>query len=660
MREAKTGTPVHSNHGEPTEPDSRDGKPRDLSRPRFPDNRAFFQRYGLSLIIFLLSLFFILTITPPGLYTNDEWITANQLHQLDIGHQVVFSEGKYGVTANGTVSAYFTYRQNVLMYSLALPVSALPVVKLFGLLGDNFRLIVILIWSLCLLLGALLLDHCYPGYARFRGTRLLFPAIALSLLLFMGNILLYKQFPYSAPDAPFEVAALVLANQVFFALTATVVFETCRTIAKDTWTALFGTCACIACSSYIFWAGTAKDHMLTAMVLAFVIFFFVRYIAHGRPGDAALAFTCSGLLIWIRPEVGFFVTVFTGLFFCIPLFRKVFAGKSSLRQFFLSLLPVAGVFLGGIPFFINNMLISRNWLIPAFDLPRSSMASGTATTVPLPLSQVVSNPSVVSEAAGLDLPATLSRVMAMIAHALFSGFSFDNIVSGFVGVMAVPGNGSIGFLVICPVIVIALLAFILWYRKFLQMPSDRKETGLFLVVMIIAVFFGYLPQLYSMNISLGVLPDMRYLTPAYLPCGLLAVLVFSATPFFKKPRDYLINGLLATVVAVPVLFFLMVFAHPFGNQYEGYAAFFKFVILLEVVLCSALMIVYRFHRGNNRFFSVVLPYLIILMIITVFSFQFMLATLYGMLMKTNGYPFWIPLVREGINLFVYVQYVHPV
>src|SRR5512138_3001996 len=66
-------------------------------------------------LVFLFSLFFILTISNPAIYMNDEWITANQLHQLDAGHQLTLSEGKYGVTANGTVSAYFTSRQNVLM-----------------------------------------------------------------------------------------------------------------------------------------------------------------------------------------------------------------------------------------------------------------------------------------------------------------------------------------------------------------------------------------------------------------------------------------------------------------------------------------------------------------------------------------------------------------
>ena len=119
---------------------------------------AWFRSHALTLIIFLAAFFAIVTITSPGLYITDEWITANQIHQLDLGHQVIFSEGKYGVTANGSVSGYFTARQNVLMYSLALPLAALPFVKVFGLMGDNFRMLIILAWSLCLVVIALLLD----------------------------------------------------------------------------------------------------------------------------------------------------------------------------------------------------------------------------------------------------------------------------------------------------------------------------------------------------------------------------------------------------------------------------------------------------------------------------------------------------------------------
>ena len=132
---------------------------------------AFFRAHVLSLVIFLIAFFFIVTITSPGLYITDEWITTNQIHQLDLGHQVIFSEGKYGVMENGSVSGYFTARQNVLMYSLALPLTALPFVRVFGLFGDNFRMIIILAWSLSLVVIALLLDTFYPKLCKgFRDT----------------------------------------------------------------------------------------------------------------------------------------------------------------------------------------------------------------------------------------------------------------------------------------------------------------------------------------------------------------------------------------------------------------------------------------------------------------------------------------------------------
>jgi len=621
---------------------------------------TFFQRYALPIIIFLISLFFILTITNPGLYTNDEWITANQLHQMDIGHQVTFSEGKYGVTESGTVSAYFTSRQNVLMYSLALPITALPVLKLFGLMEENFRLIVILIWSLCPVLIALLAESYYPAYSRIRGIRLLFPVLLLSLFLFIANLLLYKQFPFSAPDAPSEVAALVFANHLFFALTSVVVFETCRLIHKNIWMALFGAFACIACSTYIFWAGTAKDHMLTAAVLACVIYFFVLWLSYGRWRDATLSFVCSGLLIWVRPEVGFFVTIFTGLFFVIPLFLHIVKREISLRNLLISVLSMAGVLLGGTPFFINNLLISHNWLIPAFDLPRPLADAGMTGTSPLPLGQVVAQPSVFNQTAELNTVGTLSRVGDMIAHAIFRGFSFDNIVQGFSGVMIFPANDSIGFLIICPLIAIAIFALILWNKKISWKLDTQKEIFFFLLVMIFPVFFSYLAQLSSMNISQGVLPDMRYLSPAYIPCGLFSILVLSKTPLVTKPKVLLKNGLLGAIILVPMMFFFVVLVHPFGNEYAGYATFFKFVILTETVLCLGMMIIARFYSQDSRFFTDTLPWFLVLIIITVFSFQFMLTFIYAMVIKMNGYPFWMPLVREGFSLFIEIRYLPPV
>jgi hypothetical protein len=621
---------------------------------------AFFQRYALTIIIFLISLFFIITITNPALLINDEWITANQLHQLDIGHQATFNEGKYGITEEGFVSAYFTSRQNVLMYSLALPISALPAVKLFGLYGDNFRLIVIMSWSLCLILIALLIEAYYPAYSKIRGMRILFPVLLLALFLFMFNILMYRQFIFSASDAPFEVAALVLTNHIFFALTAAVIFEICKLIFKDLWISLLGTCATIASSSYIFWAGTAKDHMLTAAVFACVIYFFVLYLTYGRWRDATLSFICSGLLIWVRPEVGFFVTIFTGLFFCVPLIWQALKKKIPVSQSIKSCIPMAGVFIGGIPFFINNLLTSNNWLIPAFDLPRPMTEAGTLSQVPLPLSEVISQDVVSNPTGGMNLFATLSRVGDMITSAMFKGFSFDNIIQSFSGILMFPKSGNTGFLILCPIILLALVAFILWNKKIIAGIKNQREIFLFLIVIILAAGFSYLPRLYAMNISTGVFPDMRYLSPAYLPCGILSIWILSKTPFLKKPKELVTFGLIGAVIIAPLLFFISIAGNPFVGLNPGYFKFFDFTILCGIMLCLGLMFIYRFFLNENRFVPQVLPYIFVLLIIAVFTYQLVLVFIFGGFVKFNGYPLWIPLIEKSFNTIVHVSTLPPV
>lgn len=624
----------------------------------FPE--PFLRRHTPALLIFFLCLFFIITISNPALYTNDEWITANQLHQLDIGHQLIFSEGKYGVTQNGSVSAYFTYRQNILMYSLALPVCALPAVKLFRLMGDNFRLFVILLWSLCLIFSALLAEYRYPARLRARGIRLSVPAILLALILFMINILLYKQFPFSAPDAPFEVAALVLTNQIFLALTAAVIFETLLLIRKDTWTALFGTFATLASSSFIFWAGTAKDHMLAALVFSLVLYCFIRHLSRKTESFAFFAFVFSGLLVWIRPEVGFFVTVILGLYFGIPRVTGGLRTGGAARQLLAGIAPAGGVFLGAIPFFINNLIISRNWLIPAMDLPRDLSPPGGSITTPLPMSQVITDTAMINQTAGMTPAATLARAWDMVMHAMFGGFTFENMVRGFIGTMTFPENHSIGFIIMCPLVVIGLAALILWWKRVLEGPELTRTILLFLALMIVAVFLSYLTKFGSMNISHGILPDMRYLSPAYIPCGLLAVTALAATPFFTRPKQYIMYSLAGGIIILPLMFFLMVFVHPFGTEYEGYSALFKYTILAELVICTGMMVAARHSRRQPAGMLNLLPCMIILILLTAFSFQFMLSVLYGMIMKMNGYPFWIPIIREGVNLFVVIQYTPPV
>jgi hypothetical protein len=605
------------------------------------------------MIIFLFSLFFIISISNPALFMNDEWITANQVHQLDIGHQVTFNEGKYGVWENGTASVYFESRQNVLMYSLALPLAALPFVKLFGLLGDNFRLIIIFIWSIIPVLIALLVDGYYPRFSWFHGVKLTFFAMLLGLFLFLVNILMYKQFPFSAPDAPFEVAAIVLANHVLFALTVFVVFETCRHLFKDLWMALFSTFSCIACSSYIFWAGTAKDHILTVAVFAFVIYFFIVYLSVGRWRDATLSFISTGLLIWVRPELGAFVAFFIMLFFCIVLLLKTSRNVIPFNQLVKSLTSIAGVVIGALPFFINNLLVTHNWLIPAFDLQRNLAQSGEAYQGVSTFRQVGIQYLTPGPGDSLNPVATLPKVIDMIQFQLLSGWTPESIWN-YTGVFFFPKNGNIGFFILCPLAIIALISALVWHKRLFEKHDSSNVMSLFLIVAVCAVFTCYLPIAAGMNTSMGITPDMRYLSPAYLPAGLISMVVLSRTPLLEKPKESQKRGIVCSVVLVPLLLVLMFLVSPYWALPSGFPGFFEYIIVSEVILFCGILILYCFFYNGTVSFLDSLSYLLVLIIVTVLAFQIMLTFLIAVAIKFNGYPLWIPLIREAHRLFIII------
>jgi hypothetical protein len=265
----------------------------------------------------------------------------------------------------------------------------------------------------------------------------------------------------------------------------------------------------------------------------------------------------------------------------------------------------------------------------------------------------------VNQTGGLGAGETVIRVYEIISHALFRGFSFDNLVQGFSGVMFFPGNGNIGFAIMCPLVVVAFAAFILWYKKVLDIPEKQRDLYLVLLILGFAAIFSYLPKLGAMNTSSGILPDMRYLSPAYIPFGILSILILSQTTVLKKPREMVSNVLAAGLVLTPVLFLLMIVVHPFGAINAGYMLFFKATVIAELLLAIVLMLLTRFVMPNAPLLLRLLPWSLIVLVITVFTFQLVLVFIFGVIVKMNGYPLWIPLIREGFRTFFSVTVLPP-
>jgi hypothetical protein len=597
------------------------------------------RRHSLSILLFLVALFFIITISMPALYTNDEWISTNQLHQLDIGHQATVNEGKYGTFLNGTPGPYFSNLNNVLTYSLMLPVLALPAIKLFGLFGDSFRLVVILLWASIPLVIALMIETCYPRYASFRGIRVTFCAILFSFGLLLLNLLLYSPFIFLAPDAPVEAAALMFTNHLLFAALVVIVYHICLNIFEDQWKSLLGAFLCIACSSYIFWAGTVKDHILTAVIFALVIFFIVSYLRSDSWYESAAGFLCIGLLAWARPEVGFTVAVFAGLFIVCYQANRIRCHRIDLHGALRALSSVFIIIIGSIPLIINNLVTTGKLLVP---IEFSHTAAGV-----FPASSVVSPvPGVISPGPGIL--ASLGDIARMISWNYI--VPWDTLSSDIPGFMTYPGTAGSGFLVVCPLAFLAavLVIYALWKKQ--AIPAKDKFVLVFLAFMTIAIVLAYVKNFHVMAVDPAMVPDIRYLMPAYLPAGLLGVYMLYLNAFPARAEKTLVWLIVSSVVCVPLVIIGIIAFPPISEKFGGYPIIFNYAVTLVTILFAAGLMLSSFRKHHIA----LLTGCFILLVILILSWQMMMVFLYSAA-KFNGYTFWIPAID---TLFYRVFSVH--
>lgn len=601
---------------------------------------------GICIVIFLLALFVIITITNPGLFTNDEWITVNQVHQLDIGHQIMVNEGKYG-TFGDTPGSYFASRNNILMYSVALPLASMPAMKLIDLVGDNFHLVLILLWAILPFLIALTISLSYPEYAKIGSVRITLIGVVAAFLLFVVNLIDYLPFAYSAPDAPSEVAAVVFTDHLFFALTIVMIYLIARRIFDGRWTALFAALAGAACSSYLFWGANAKDHMATVAVFAIMLYFFVCYIRSWRFRDAVLGFFSIGILAWIRPEIGFSAFFCFGLFFIAENILRIWQKRYTLRSGIIHISAIMFTAIGSIPFFINNMVISGNPLVPSF-LLEDKIYSGSTVVSVLPIAPVTNTSYVVST----NPLIIISDLFSTLGHYIFS--ISPNPLADLRGILFLPDSGDIGFFFTVPIAFLALVLMLFFLvRKKDEDPlfSRNKETVILLLIAGFSVFFAYMHNFQSLNESTGAGPDIRYLTPAYIPVVLLGIMALENTILMVHPRILVKKICVYGIFLVPVILLITSLMDPGWITASNYFLFFNIVIPAEVLVIAALTIVYYCTgRQGDSLSDVFLPVLIL----TILSWQVMIAFIFAPYIKFNGYPFWIPGVDTIYHFFIRV------
>ena len=571
------------------------------------------------ILLACITLLLSISIGYPALLITDEWITADQLNHLVMGSDLLFGYSPYGD------SGYAASHHDTLCYTLALPIVSLPAYYLFSLFGDDFRLAVVMLWSALLLALLLMIEFWYPEYARFRGIPWTWAGIVSSGVLFVLNAALYRQFwfvrgvqPYDVGVYP-EVAAIVFTNSIAFALLAVVAFLIFREVlGSDRW-GLFGLAATVCCSSYLFWSGNAKDHALVALLFAVALYCFTLYLTRENVLYLFASFVAVGWTAFARPELGPALAI--GFF----LFGVAVAAGKGRREVGKVVLAAAGVPLGALPLIVNNWGLSGSPLV----LP---WTAGYAF------------------AAGREIPSgTESLWSTVIGHYIIRP---DSLLSGLYGAFFEPVRaGSAAFFQVSPLSFFALLlAGVIGYALI-----RRRSTGIsardarllaFFALAAVLVVLTYTRSLPGMPASPGIVPDMRYLSPAYLPMLVIGVYAFKHAGLAADGvRESLKTLFWLAVIDLPLIFIvLQVIA---GQNPGGQVTFVTTLTYLFLVGVAVLYVAVLAKRASPRLLAYAVPVLMLFPLAWEVVVDFRFAT-----SCWEGYHFWIPVVQY----LWYIQY----
>lgn len=555
----------------------------------------------------------------PVIYLTDEWITADQLNHLITGKDLLFGYEPYGA------SDYAASHHDTLCYTLALPIASLPAYHLFSLFGDDFRLAVLLLWSALLLALLLMIEFWYPQYARWQGIPWTWAGIISWGILFVLNAALYRPFwfvrgvqPYDLGVYP-EVAAIVVTNSLAFALLAVVAFLIFREVlSSDRW-GLFGLAATVCCSSYLFWSGNAKDHALVALFFAFALYCFTLYLTRENVLYLFGSFIAVGWTAFARPELGPALAV--GFF----LFALAVAAGKGRREVGKAVLAAAGVPLGALPLLVNNWGLSGH----PFILP---WTAGYAS------------------AAGREIPSGTESLWSTVLgqYALRP----DSLLSGLYGAFFEPARaGSAAFFQVSPISFFALLLAgavgyaLIRKRSTGISPRDARLLAFFALATVLVVL-TYIRQIPGMPASPGIVPDMRYLSPAYLPMLVIGIYAFKYAGLDGDGvREALRTLFWLAIIDLPLIFVVLqvIAGRNLGEQVT-------FVTTLTYLFLAGTAVLYAAviaRRASPRLLAYAVPVLMFFPLAWELVVDFRFAT-----SCWEGYHFWIPVVQY----VWYIQY----
>jgi hypothetical protein len=542
---------------------------------------------------FIIVTFFLLSITGAGIFVDDEWVSAQQLKQLGAGHQINTNEGTYGYYANGTSGNYFTARHNLFMYTMALPIVALPIYELIKLSGDETtRVIFIAIWGL---LGVLLFQYLYN--LRKITKQYMTIGIGIIAILMLLNTILYSNFPISGKFNPPEVLAIVFTNIILFGLFAVIIQKIIDKLFDDNIRfKLFAFITVLSCTSLIFWVGNCKDHVLTVLITTTILYLLIKYEQEKSMTSLSLALFLTGLLTWVRIEIGAGMLIGISTYLLLFHFKNILSNKWVLG---ISLI------VGSIPLWINNYISTGSALIHPFTLATTDVYS--------------LRPNLTEDRIAEQL------IRDAIANPLWT--PFHTLFS--------PTSGAVALLVIIPLVAVIIPAYILKRIKLSQ--TD-----------ILLLFIAFGSSIYYIIVSTkfmqadtGIMPDLRYFIFFYT-----VITLFMLSVLYKIKPELNYKKITIYIILATGLLFILFTAYSGTLSERGTYRDLNKIVNTTATIAMGLGVIAVINdiRLNKNYLTYILP----IMIAIPLAWQLVMLFIYNT-SKTQSYPMFIPITEFIYN-----------
>jgi hypothetical protein len=305
----------------------------------FPDN--------YSRILFVLSLFVLLSFWQTGMYLNDEAKSANQLTNfvhgsLYIKEQKIELNQRYYYTISGGMIAPYTHFLSV--FAL-LPAAVLFLINYFF----GIRLFFSIIWSACWYLLCLLIGKELKQEKNGHRIGL------LSVPMLGANAAISIMLPVDF-EVWWELLSLQFLNIILTAASILIIYHLFKRLFDSKAFGFFGGAFILFCTSITFWGISGKDHSAVVFLVSAAFYSFYQYSKNGNPIYHYTAYFTAALNVWVRLDSAV-PLIISLLFVDIVLITKT--------KRFSSLIRISAVLLISlIPYFINNYMIYGNPLFP--------------------------------------------------------------------------------------------------------------------------------------------------------------------------------------------------------------------------------------------------------------------------------------------------------